>query len=133
MFSYNNPSHRCAACGRQQTCCDGSGTELCSGPEQCDNYFIFCLRPLGTSDFDEQFCPLGRYSTTFILQNQDSFTFEEGEMVLNGHKSDRDRMLVGSGSVPATGWMPVGEKLRTTGQGVSKQVFLTFSKYSTKN
>jgi len=24
------------------------------------------------------------------------------------HKSDRDRMLAESGSVPATGWMPVG-------------------------
>jgi len=23
------------------------------------------------------------------------------------YKSDRDRMLVGSGSLPATGWMPV--------------------------
>jgi len=38
------------------------------------------------------------------------------------HKSERDKMLVGSGSVPATGWMPVGEKFRTIAQGVSKQV-----------
>ena len=86
-FSYNNPSHRCAGCEPQQPCCDGSRTESCSGPEQCDNNFIFCLRPLGTSGFnrlDERFCPLGRYSTTFILPNQDSFTFEEGELVLNG-------------------------------------------------
>jgi len=31
-------------------------------------------------------------------------------------------MLAGSGSVPATGWMPVGEKFKTIAQGVSKQV-----------
>ena len=87
VFSYNNPSHRCATCGRQQACCDGSRTESCSGPEQCDNNFIFCLRPLGTSGFnrfDERFCPLGSYSATYIPQNQDSFTFEEGEVTLNG-------------------------------------------------
>jgi len=39
------------------------------------------------------------------------------------YKCDHDRMLLGSGSVPATGWMPVGEKFRTIAQGVSKQVF----------
>ena len=38
------------------------------------------------------------------------------------YKSDHDRMLVGSGSVPTRGWMPVGEKLRTIAQGVSEQV-----------
>jgi len=37
------------------------------------------------------------------------------------YKSDRNRMLVGSGSVPATGWMPVGEKFRAIAR--SKQVF----------
>jgi len=38
------------------------------------------------------------------------------------YKSNHDRMLVGSGSVPATGWMPVGEQLRIIAQAVSKQV-----------
>ena len=81
VFSYNNPTHRCARCGPQQPCCDGNRTELCSGPEQCDNYFVFCLRPLGTSGFNNQYCPLGRYSTALnsILNDQDSFVFEEGE------------------------------------------------------
>jgi len=31
-------------------------------------------------------------------------------------------MLVGTGSVPATGWMPMGEKFRIIDQGVSKEV-----------
>ena len=31
-------------------------------------------------------------------------------------------LVAGSGSVPATGWMPVGEKFKTIAQGVSKQV-----------
>ena len=84
VFSYNNPTHRCARCGPQQPCCDGNRTESCSGPEQCDNYFVFCLRPLGTSGFDNQFCPLGRYSTALnsVLNDQDSFVFEEGEQTL---------------------------------------------------
>ena len=46
------------------------------------------------------------------------------------YKSDCNRMLAGSGSVPATGWMSVGEKFRAIAQ--SKQVFLTCSKYLTK-
>ena len=49
------------------------------------------------------------------------------------YKSNLDRMLAGSGSVPATGWMPVGEKFRTIAQGVNKQVSLTCSKYLIQN
>jgi len=38
------------------------------------------------------------------------------------YKSDHDRMLAGSRSVPTTGWMPVDEKFKTIAHGVSKQV-----------
>ena len=31
-------------------------------------------------------------------------------IVLIKYKSGHDKMLVGSGSVPSTGWMPVGKK-----------------------
>ena len=40
IFSYRNPSHRCAGCNR---CCDGNcNTGL------CDTYFYFCVRPFKT-------------------------------------------------------------------------------------
>jgi len=49
------------------------------------------------------------------------------------HKSDRDRMLAGSGSVPATGWIPVGEQFSTIAQAVIKQVFKVVNKAKSCN
>ena len=49
------------------------------------------------------------------------------------YRSNRNRMLAGSGSMPATGWMPVGEKFGTIAQGMSKHAFLTCSKYLIQN
>ena len=46
--SYSNPTNR--AVGQGGDCCDPqpSTDSTCSKLERCDNYFIFCLRPLNT-------------------------------------------------------------------------------------
>ena len=52
LFRYSNPTRTCRTCpflNGQPTCCDDFGrTSDCLGDRQCDVYFIYCLRPLGS-------------------------------------------------------------------------------------
>ena len=55
LNGYTNPSGKCNSkdCfpdAHQQTCCDSHDTDMCTGSERCDSYFVYCLRPLGTVD-----------------------------------------------------------------------------------
>ena len=53
-------------------CCESYSWCCCSS--QCDNRFVFCLRPSGTSqDGNEGNCPLGRYTTGEV--GDDDFNF----------------------------------------------------------
>ena len=47
--SYSNPTNR--AVGQEGDCCDPvpGADSTCSRNERCDSYFIFCLRPLNTT------------------------------------------------------------------------------------
>ena len=53
LNGYTNPSGKCNSddCftwnGRHRTCCDSHNTNMCTGWERCDSYFIYCLIPLG--------------------------------------------------------------------------------------
>ena len=76
---YRNPSHlnsdnsQCCDCPRVFGVCIGAFCE-------CDNSFIFCLRHSGTrEDNNATNCPLGRYTTGLILNNDDDFNFDELE------------------------------------------------------
>ena len=55
LFDYDNPTGTCydpGECARpddQYRCCDDSSrNSRCTGFRQCDSYFIYCLRPLGS-------------------------------------------------------------------------------------
>ena len=55
LFGYSNPTGRCVGCHRPfgsdqpRSCCDDFNNTTCSGELLCDSYFIYCLRPLGSS------------------------------------------------------------------------------------
>ena len=54
LFGYSNPTGRCRGCppfdgSQPQSCCDAFDTTTCSDELLCDSYFIYCLRPLGSS------------------------------------------------------------------------------------
>ena len=55
LFGYSNPTGRCRGCppfdgSQSQSCCDAFDTTTCSSELLCDSYFIYCLRPLGSSE-----------------------------------------------------------------------------------
>ena len=56
IHSFVNPNQRSTHCnqfGCWRACCDDGSRETCSsGERRCDTFFIFCLRPLDTDDFE---------------------------------------------------------------------------------
>ena len=85
LSSYNNPTHQCAECGPGGSlgCCEGDRNGACSENARCNNMFIFCLRPLETSNLDFTFCPLGENSTRRISRG-DNIEFGLGEQIVSG-------------------------------------------------
>ena len=56
VYSYDNPNGRCRFCPREngdsgiRSCCDDFNRfGNCDGDRRCDSYFIYCLRPFGTT------------------------------------------------------------------------------------
>ena len=77
LSRYNNPTRTCQDCPRG-TCCDDFGRNgNCDSDRECDVYFIYCLRPLGSTGMDcfnyrNITASEVRRDTTFINFNQDS-------------------------------------------------------------
>ena len=74
-------------------CCDAD----CSN--ECDNRFLFCLRPIGLSQSSEE-CPLGNYSTGVIAN--DSSVFAAGEDLPVGVPNPL--VFHGAGAWPVSVW-----------------------------
>ena len=55
---------------------DGFSCDSDSSNDECENRFLFCLRPVGFNRSSEE-CPLGNYSTGVIAN--DSVVFAAGE------------------------------------------------------
>lgn len=89
LFRYNNPTHQCAECGPGGSpgCCDGDRDGdrdgSCSEDARCNNMFIFCLRPLETSNLNFTFCPLGENSTR-LISSGDNLEFGLGQQTVSG-------------------------------------------------
>ena len=54
LHGYENPSQQRVTCNQVGqcfgTCCDGGDGACTSGASRCDTFFIFCLRPSGSSE-----------------------------------------------------------------------------------
>lgn len=64
--SYSNPNNRCAFCGTS-LCCDfnfdNDRGATCSGSENCDNFFYYCLRAFQSTG---ERCAGGQFTPSFI-------------------------------------------------------------------
>ena len=70
LYSYVNPTK--ASDGRGGDCCDeGAAPPRCT--ENCENYFILCLRSFGT-DINSLECPLAFMTTGVVGGDNLSFT-----------------------------------------------------------
>ena len=54
LFGYNNPTQTCQDClfgqfAADHGCCDNFVRTVCMGGDQCDSYFIYCLRTIGST------------------------------------------------------------------------------------
>ena len=67
LLQFRNPSGK----NSFDVCCDFN----CRNG--CDNRFVFCLRPSGTLSNNDNNCPLGRYQTGVIADNNAEFNLGE--------------------------------------------------------
>ena len=61
LLGYENPTQRCQGCrsftsGVKSCCDDFSRSTRCIDGRQCDSYFIYCLRPFQTEDYQQGAC-----------------------------------------------------------------------------
>ena len=88
LFNYANPSGRCQGCPLRSTsnsgvlssCCDDFGRffRTCNSYRLCDNYFIYCLRPFGSTEIG---CSSYVNSTSTVNTDDGPIDFSQGTVL----------------------------------------------------
>ena len=90
LLGYENPTEKCQGCLRTYNgistlrCCDDfSRSDQCTdGGRECDSYFIYCLRPLQSQDFQEGGCSNSdRTVTSAVNVDDEMIDFTQSEIL----------------------------------------------------
>ena len=76
LLGYENPTQRCQECrafrSGVKSCCDYYYRSTpCDGDRKCDSYFMYCLRPLQSQDFQEGSCSNSDRTVTSAVNTDD--------------------------------------------------------------
>lgn len=95
METYLNPSHLDSA---GNCCVRGTRGNSCGG-RQCNNLFIFCAGPLGSTLLSRGSCPYGMYNFTV---NNDEITFPENASIVAGSQVLNPLVFRGRERIPVS-------------------------------
>ena len=86
LLGYENPTQRCRECrliNNLRSCCDDfSRNDQCTeGDRECDSYFIYCLRPFGTSNAQEGGCSNFEKMVSSVHTDDGMIDFSQSEVL----------------------------------------------------